>query len=118
MISVLKLGVHCYFVLVFISNDYNNFGEYNFPKNQSVYRTRTILINYKSSYLDILVLYETKLDDSINFGSFTVKSYLPLIQKKSFTHMHGLENYLKEGLFCKRKSLLQINYSTKHRIYL
>ena len=32
--------------------------------------------------------------------------------------MHGLENYLKAGLFCKRKSLLHINCNTKHRIYL
>ena len=46
---------------------------------------------------DILALCETNLDDSIDSGNFSVRGYLPLIQKDSSTHMHGLQVYLKEG---------------------
>ena len=38
------------------------------------------------------------LGDSIDFGNFSVWGYLPLIQKDSATHIHGLVVYLKEGL--------------------
>ena len=38
------------------------------------------------------------MDDSINSGNFSVRGYLPLIQKDSGTHMHGLAVYVKEGL--------------------
>ena len=41
---------------------------------------------------------ETNLDDSIDSGKFSVRGYLPLIQKDSSTHMHGLAVYVKEGL--------------------
>ena len=41
---------------------------------------------------------ETNLDDSIDSGNFSVRGYLPLIQKDSSTHMHGLTVYMKEGL--------------------
>ena len=47
---------------------------------------------------DILALCETNLDDSIDSGNFSVRGYLPLIQKDSSTHMHGLTVYVKEGL--------------------
>ena len=47
---------------------------------------------------DILALCETNLDDSIDFGNFSVRGYLPLIQKDSSTHMHGLAVYVKEAL--------------------
>ena len=47
---------------------------------------------------DILALCETKLDDSIDSGNFSVRGYLPLIQKDSSTNMHGLAVYVKEGL--------------------
>ena len=41
------------------------------------------------------------MDDSIDFGSFSVTGYLSLIRKDSVTHMDGLAVYLKEGLsFC------------------
>ena len=40
----------------------------------------------------------TNLDDSIDSGNFSVRGYLPLIQKDSITHMHGLLVYAKEGL--------------------
>ena len=47
---------------------------------------------------DILALCETNLDGSIDSGKFSVRVYLPLIQKDSSTHMHGLAVYVKEGL--------------------
>ena len=48
---------------------------------------------------DILVLYETNVDDSIDSGNFSVRGYLPLIRKSdSSTHMHGFTVYVKEGL--------------------
>ena len=34
----------------------------------------------------------------IDFGNFSVSGYLPLIQKDSSTHMHGLAVFVKEGL--------------------
>ena len=52
----------------------------------------------ESNSSDILALCETNLDDSINSGNFSVRGYLPLIQKDSSTHMHGLAVYVKEGL--------------------
>ena len=38
------------------------------------------------------------MDDSIDSGNFSVRIYLPLIQKDSVTHMDGLAVYLKEGI--------------------
>ena len=38
------------------------------------------------------------MDGSIDFGNFSVRGYLPLIQKDSITHMHGLAVYVKEAL--------------------
>ena len=46
----------------------------------------------------MLVLSETNLDDSNGSDNFSVRGYLPLIQKVSITHMHGLTVYVKEGL--------------------
>ena len=47
---------------------------------------------------DILALCETNLNGSTDSGNFSVRGYLPLIQKDSGTHMHGLAVYVKEGL--------------------
>ena len=44
----------------------------------------------ESNSLDILALFETNLDDSIDSGNFSMRGYLPLIRKDSDTHMHGL----------------------------
>ena len=52
----------------------------------------------ESNSPDILVLCETKLDDSNDSGHFFVRGYLPLILKGCSTHMHGLTVYVKEGL--------------------
>ena len=55
----------------------------------------------ESNSPDILALCETKLDDSIDSGNFSVRGYLPLIRKDSGTHMHGLAVYVKEGKLCR-----------------
>ena len=47
---------------------------------------------------DILALCETNLDNSIDSGNFSVRGDLPLIQKDSSTHMHGLIVNVNEGL--------------------
>ena len=52
----------------------------------------------ESNSPDILALCETNLDDSIDFGNFSVRGNLPLIWKDSGTHMYGLAVYVKEGL--------------------
>ena len=52
----------------------------------------------ESNSPDILALCETKLDDSIDSGNFSVRGCLPLMQKDSSTHIHGLAVYVKEGL--------------------
>ena len=52
----------------------------------------------ESNSPDILALSEANLDDSIDSGNFSVRSYLPLIRKDSSTHMHGLTVHVKEGL--------------------
>ena len=52
----------------------------------------------ESNSPDILALFETSLDGSIDSGNFSVRGYLPLIQIDSDTHTHGLTVYVKEGL--------------------
>ena len=53
---------------------------------------------FESNSPDILALCETNLDDSTDSGNFSARGYLPLIQKDSRTHMHGLAVYEKKGL--------------------
>ena len=50
----------------------------------------------ESNSPNVLALCETNLDDSIDSDNFSVRGYLPLIQKDSSTHMHGHAVYLKE----------------------
>ena len=52
----------------------------------------------ESNSPDILALRETNLHDSIDSGNLSERGYLPLIQKESIIHMHGLAVYVKEGL--------------------
>ena len=52
----------------------------------------------KSPSPDILALYETNLDDSVDSGNFSVRVYLPLIWKNSATYMYGLAVYVTKGL--------------------
>ena len=54
---------------------------------------------------DIHALCETNLDDSIYFGNFSVRGYLPLIRKDSGTHMHSLcerRTCFCTGLICRK----------------
>ena len=53
---------------------------------------------HDSNSPDILALFETNLDASIDSGNFCVKGYLPLIWKHFVTYMHGLAVYMKGGL--------------------
>ena len=50
------------------------------------------------NFTDIIALCETHLDDSTDSGNFSARGYLPLIQKDSITHMHGIIVYVREGL--------------------
>ena len=52
----------------------------------------------ESNSPDILGLCDTNLDESINYGDFPIRGYLPLIQKDYVTYLHGLAVYMKEGL--------------------
>ena len=47
---------------------------------------------------DILALCETNLDDSVDSGNISVRGCLPLIQKDTIIHVHGLAVYVKEQL--------------------
>ena len=87
----------------------DNFESYNSLK-LSFTNTRGLRLNFVDweSYLgsnspDILALFETVLDDSVNSCDFSVRGYLPLILKDSSTHMHGLAVYVNEGPFLSRK---------------
>ena len=50
------------------------------------------------NFLIIVALCGRNLDDSIDFGNFSVTGYLPLIRKDSITYMHGLPVYVKDCL--------------------
>ena len=50
---------------------------------------------FKLNSPDIFDICEANLDDSIESGNFSVRGYLPVIQKDSSTHMHGLAVYVK-----------------------
>ena len=73
----------------------------NFESHNSLKLSFTIIRRLHSNLVDcklflesnspeILALCETNLNDSNHSGNFSVKGYLPLIQKDSSTHMHGL----------------------------
>ena len=53
---------------------------------------------FESNSSDILRLCETDLDDLIDSRNVSLRAYLPLIQKDSVIHIHGLTVYVKEGL--------------------
>ena len=52
----------------------------------------------ESNSPDILAVYETYWDDSIDSANFYVAGYFNLIQKDSTIHIHGLAFYVKQGL--------------------
>ena len=54
--------------------------------------------SFESSCPDNLALCETNLQDPIGSSNSFVSGYLPLIEKDTFIHMHGLTFYVKERL--------------------
>ena len=52
----------------------------------------------ESNSPDIVALCETNLNDSVDSSNFSVRGYLPLIQKDFTTHTHGLAVYVKKEL--------------------
>ena len=81
----------------------------NFESHNSVKLSFTNICGLRSNFVDcesflesnssdILVLCETNQDDSIDSANLSMRGYLPLIQKNSSTHMHGLPVYVKKGL--------------------
>ena len=81
----------------------------NFESHNSVKCTFTNILGLCSNLVefesfleshspDILALCETNLDESVDSVNLSVTGYLPLTQKDSITHMHGLAVYVKEGL--------------------
>ena len=91
----------------------DNFEPYNFEK-LSFTNIRGLRPNFaecesffESNSPDILTLYETNFDDSIDSGYFSMKVYLPLIRKNYITHTHVLVVYVKEGLHLARDLSLE-----------
>ena len=91
----------------------DNFEPYNFEK-LSFTNIRGLRPNFagcesffESNSPDILTLYETNFDDSIDSGNFSMKVYLPLIRKNYITHIHVLVVYVKEGLHLARDLSLE-----------
>ena len=70
----------------------------------------------ESNSPDILVLCEANLDDQIASGNFSVRSYLPVVQKDSVTHMHSLAVYVKEGLPFARELSLENSADLLHSV--
>ena len=81
----------------------------NFEQHNSLKLSFTNVRGLRSNFVDcksflesnspgILTLCETNLDGSIDSGNFFVRRYLPLVQKDSSTHMHGLPVHVNEGL--------------------
>ena len=81
----------------------------NFEPHNSLKLTFTNILGLRSYFVEcesflesnspnILTQCETNFDDSIDSGNFSVRGYLPLIQKDSSTHLHDLSVYVKEGL--------------------
>ena len=81
----------------------------NFEQHNSLKLSFTIIWCLHSSFLecesfletnssDILALWETNMDDYVDYGNFSVRDYLLLIRKDSIAHMHGPAVYVKEGL--------------------
>ena len=81
----------------------------NFEPNNSLKLSFTNIRGLRSNFADcesflesnspdILALCETNLYDSTDSRNFSVRGYLPLIQKDSSNDMHGLPVYVKEVL--------------------
>ena len=60
------------------------------------------------------------MDDSIDSNNLSVTGYLPLIQKDSITHLHGLAVYVKQGLLFARNLSLEnsVDFNSRFRLAL
>ena len=90
----------------------------NFESHNSLKLSLTNIRDLRSNFVecesfletsspDILALYETNLDDSIDSGNFSVTGYLPLIRKNSITHIQGLAVYVKHRIPFEREFSLE-----------
>ena len=91
---------HCIMVIILKGLKWDNFEPHNslklkFTNIRGLHSNESLL---KSNSADILALWETNLDVSIDSGNFSVRGYLPLIREDSSTHIHSLAIYAKEGL--------------------
>ena len=68
----------------------------NFESRNSLKLSFTNIRGLCSNFVDCESFLESNTPDIL--GNFSVRGYLPLIQKDSGTHMHGLAVYVKEGL--------------------
>ena len=72
-----------------------------FESHNSLKLGFTNIRGHRSNFVDcesFLESSETNLDDSVGYGNFSVRGYLPLIRKDSTTHTHCLGVYVKKGL--------------------
>ena len=82
----------------------DNFESHNSPKLsfRNIWGLRLNFVDCESFLEprspDILAVRETNLDDSTDYGNFSVRGYLSLIRKDSSIHVHDLTIYVKEGI--------------------
>ena len=88
---LLSIFTHIKATLLYVKNKLNCISRKNLDST-------FIEIFTSSNSPDILALCETNLDNSIDSGNFSVRGYLPLIQKDSGTHLHDLAVYVNEGV--------------------
>ena len=90
----------------------------NFESHNSLKHSFTNICGFRLNFVEcefflesnspyILALCETNLDDSLDSDKFSVRGYLPLIQKDSITHKHGLTLYVNDGLHFERDLSLE-----------
>ena len=66
---------------------------------RNLFETRRQLLKKKKTGFVVKSCFPyTNLDCRDDSGNFSVSGYLPIIQKDSTTHVHGLAVYVKEGL--------------------
>ena len=68
----------------------------NFESHNSLKLSFTNIRGLRSNFVDCESFLESNTPDIL--GNFSVRGYLPLIQKDSGTHMHSLVFYVKERL--------------------
>ena len=68
----------------------------NFKTDISLKLGFTHIQGLSVSFVGCECLLDTNLDDSSDSGNFSLRGYLPLIQKDSVIHRHGLAVYVKE----------------------